>query len=99
MELVEKNILPVESSLKEAIIGEELGCPVWTRKLAQGVGRRAACSLTSCKSLLKYLLLGEVLPGYPCWNPSFPVKVGILLSFIHLFRKLIAYYVQETRDK
>lgn len=48
MELVEKNILPVESSLKEAIIGEELGCPVWTRKLAQGEGRRAACSLTSC---------------------------------------------------
>lgn len=48
MELVEKNILPVESSLKEAIIGEELGRPVWTRKPAQGEGCRAACSLTSC---------------------------------------------------
>ena len=48
MELVEKNILPVESSLKEAIIGEEPGLPAWTREPAQGEGRRAACSLTSC---------------------------------------------------
>jgi len=29
MELVEKNILPVESSLKEAIIGEARGGSVW----------------------------------------------------------------------
>ena len=36
MELVEKNILPVESSLKEAIIGEEPGLPGWTREPAQG---------------------------------------------------------------
>lgn len=29
MELVEKNILPVESSLKEAIIGEARGGSLW----------------------------------------------------------------------
>lgn len=62
MELVEKNILPVESSLKEAIIGEELGLPAWTRKLAQGEGRRAACSLTSCLAWVEEPRRGEPEP-------------------------------------
>ena len=47
MELVEKNLLPVESSLKEAIIGEEPGLPAWTHEPARGEGHQAACSLTS----------------------------------------------------
>lgn len=38
MELVEKNILPVESSLKEALIGEEAQTPCVHCRQMQGVG-------------------------------------------------------------
>lgn len=41
MELVEKNILPVESSLKEALIGEEAQHPecIAGRRRGAGVGQ------------------------------------------------------------
>lgn len=52
MELVEKNILPVESSLKEAIIGEEARPPrVDLKAGCRGHGLWTACSLTSCLAL------------------------------------------------
>lgn len=52
MELVEKNILPVESSLKEAIIGEEAQPPRVDLKAGRrGHGLWTACSLTSCLAL------------------------------------------------
>lgn len=53
MELVEKNILPVESSLKEALIGEEAQTPcVHLQADAEGGGGLwTSCPSISCFDL------------------------------------------------
>lgn len=51
MELVEKNILPVESSLKEAIIGEARGGSVWRAlPMVSVISYRFACLLKGAQS-------------------------------------------------